>query len=145
MPLRRRPNATEVAINRLIELQQQQKPDPVPVTVENNSLYSYKNLNALAIAAVIGVAAFLWNGVTSQPVKSGEQFALIQTQNAETRSTLIEVKTAVGGLNQKLDALQRDNAETRSGVDKNTAEIDGLKKQVTANSDRITQMERDTR
>lgn len=137
----RKPSATDVALAKLIAAQEA-KP---AVTTDGNSLYSFKNLNALAIAAVIGVSAFLWNGVTTQPVKSGEQFALIQTQNAETRSTLIEVKTAVAGLNSKFDSLQRDNAETRSGVDKNTAEIDSLKKNVMANTDRITQMERDTR
>ncbi len=136
---KRKPTEADLAILELLKAQQ------VKPTTDGNSLYSFKNLNALAIAAIIGLGAFIWTGVTEQPQKNADQFSALQTSSAEIRTTALETKTAVVSLSAKFDAIQRDQSETKSKVDKNTAQIDALDQTVKATSERLSQLERDTR
>ena len=137
----RKPTATDLAVAELLKKQQ----ETAKSATDGNSLYSFKNLNALAIAAIIGLGAFIWTGVTEQPQKNADQFSALQTSSAEIRTTALETKTAVVSLNAKFDSIQRDQSETKSKVDKNAAQIDALEAGVKANSERLSQLERDTR
>jgi hypothetical protein len=119
--------------------------DARATNTSQSNLLSSKNINALVIAAIIGAVAFMWNGVTEQPAKNADQFAAIQSQNAEIRTTVLELKSGFVILNGKFDAQQKDTAEVRSKVDTNAAQIEALVTNVKANSDRISQLEKDTR
>lgn len=136
---KRKPTETDTAI---LDALRAIKEKP---STDTNGLYSMKNLNALAIAAIIGLGAFIWTGVTEAPQKNADQFAALQTQSAEIRTTAMETKTAVVALSAKFDSIQKDQSETKSKVDQNTAQIDSLTQQVKATSERIGQLERDTR
>jgi uncharacterized protein HemX len=138
----RKPTQADLAILEVVKTLKEQNQKPA---TDGNSLYSFKNLNALAIAAIIGLGAFIWTGVTEQPQKNADQFSSLQTSSAEIRTTAMETKTAVVALNNKFDAIQRDASETKSKVDKNAAQIDALEQGVKANSERLSQLERDTR
>lgn len=104
-------------------------------------LLGAKNVNALVIAGVIGAVAFLWTSVNDAP----KQNALLSTQVAEIRTTTLETKTAIASLSLKFDSLQKDGADTKAAVQKNAAQIDALNERVTANTNRISQLEQDTR
>lgn len=138
---KRKPSESELAILDMLKAQREQ----AAPTTTHTGLYSFKNLNALAIAAIIGLGAFIWTGVTEQPQKNADQFAALQTQSAEIRTTALETKTAVVSLNGKFDAIQRDQSETRAKVDKNSAQIDALAQTVQTTAERLGQLERDTR
>lgn len=137
----RKPTQADLAILEAVKaLKEQPKTTPEPT-----HLYSFKNLNALAIAAIIGLGAFIWTGVTEAPQKNADQFAALATSTAEIRTTAMETKTAVVALNAKFDSIQKDQSETKSAVDKNAAQIESVTQQVKANAERIGQLERDTR
>jgi len=136
----RKPTQADLAI--LEAVKALKAPEPTP---KSEGLYTPKTLNSLAIAAIIGLGAFIWSGVTEAPQKNADQFAALQTQSAEIRTTAMETKTAVVALSLKFDAIQKDASDTKSKVDKNSAQIDALGQQVKANTDRLQQLERDTR
>ncbi len=136
----RKPTQADMAILEAVKALKEQKP-----TSDTTGLYSFKNLDTLAIAAIIGLGAFIWTGVTEAPQKNADQFAALATASAEIRTTAMETKTAVVALNAKFDSIQKDQSEVKAKVDKNAAQIESVIAQVKENADRIGQLERDTR
>ncbi len=116
-------------LTQIVELLKQQQ-----LTPQHSSLLSAKNINALVIAGVIGAFAFLWTNVASAP----EQFSAIASQTAEIRTTVVSMKNDFADFRQTLGLV-------KSQTDTIRAEIEALKKDVKSVSDRLTQLERDTR
>ena len=125
---------------KILELLEKQQVS-ISSTPTGFGLLSGKNLNALVIAAIIGITAFIWNQVTEQPSKNAEQ----SSQIAEIRTTVLGLKNDFADIKSSLADNKKDTASIKSQVDTTAAEIDALKRNVQTDSDRITQLEKDTR
>jgi capsule polysaccharide export protein KpsE/RkpR len=67
------------------------------------------------------------------PLQNADTFSLIQQQNAEIKTTVLEMKTSLGALTTKLDQNQRQTADQQ-------ARITGLETNAQANRDNIVQL-----
>lgn len=101
---------------------QNTKPDP---------LFSAKSLNALLIAAIIGICAFVWTSVTSTP----QTFSAIQQQNTEIRTMVGEMRTTLQTMAKTIETNQRDQAQT-------SARMAAVEQQVKSNGERLDKLER---
>ena len=80
------------------------------------------------------VGALVWNTVIATP----KDFGVLQSQTAEIRTTVLEMKTTLGDMNTRLENNSRATSEQQ-------AKITGLESTVKSNNDRLDRMEGDLR
>ena len=95
---------------------------------------SGKNLNVLVMGILGAVGVLLWNNATSQPVENAQTFAVIQQQTAETRTTVLEMRSMLNGINERLESNTKNTADLQSAVA-------AMKTQVDAQSARLDRIE----
>lgn len=95
-------------IKQLLEGQQSKQQDPV--TVPQN-LFSVLVLGILA-----AVGTFVWSNATITPVQTAESFGLLQQQTAEIRTTVLEMRSMVSGMNDRLEHNTKQQSEQQAKI-----------------------------
>lgn len=81
---------------------------------------SPKNINYLVLGVLTAVGALVWNTVVTAPSNFGQ----LSQQNAEIRTTMIEMKTSLTSLTTKFDDSQKvtsDQSARLSTLESQTA------------------------
>jgi ABC-type transporter Mla subunit MlaD len=88
-----------------------------------------KNVNVLVLGVLAAVGALVWNTVVAAPANFGH----LSQQNAEIRTTMVEMKNIVSDLSRKLDEQQKES----SG---HGARLSALENQAVTNKNNIEQL-----
>lgn len=100
----------------------------------NEGFVPKNTLNILVMGIVAAAGALVWTTVTNAP----ENLGLLQQQTAEIRTTVLEMRGTLTGINERLENNTRQTSEQQ-------AKITGLEAQVVTNTGRIQQIEEDLR
>lgn len=95
-----------------------------------------KLLNVLVMGILAAVGALLWTNATDRPLQTAENFAVLQQQTAEIRTTVLEMRSIVTGINERLENQSKTTSDLQS-------KVSALETQVQANSSRLDRLEDD--
>jgi peptidoglycan hydrolase CwlO-like protein len=101
---------------------------------EAEGIVSGKHLNILVMGVMAAAGALVWSTVTEEPLKNADSFAAIQQQTTEIKTTVLEMKSLVNGLAEKLDQNQRQTGDLQ-------AKVSGIEASVNTNRESIKRLE----
>ena len=99
---------------------------------EGGGIVSGNTLNVLVMGVLAAAGALVWNTVTGTP----ESFGLIQQQTAEIRTTVLEMRSTLTDLTERLQENTRDTGQIQT-------KVSALESQVEANKGRIDRLEQE--
>lgn len=101
-------------------------------------LASPKTINMLLLAAAGAAGALVWNTVIDSP----NNFNIIEKQTTEIRTTVLEMRSAMNDMAEKLDRGQRDSADQQSRIAALELTANRNQEDISVIDDRLTQLEK---
>lgn len=97
-----------------------------------------KNVNYLVLGVLAAVGALVWNTVVTAPSNFGQ----LSQQNAEIRTTVLEMKSSLTSLNAKLEENQRQSADQSAAISALQNQAQTNKNNIENLAERVNDMER---
>lgn len=102
-------------------------------------------LKVMILGVIAAVAALVWSSVTTLPLQNADTFSTIQQQNAEIKTTVLEMKNQLSDLSTKLDATQKQSADQQAKIARVETLTSQNKDSINQLNDRVGQLERKDR
>jgi hypothetical protein len=121
-----------IDVKDLLDALRARQPQP-----ESDGIVPKNSIHILVMGIVAAVGALIWSNATTQPARNAEIFGSIQQQTAEIRTTVLEMRGTLTGINERLENNTRQTADQQ-------AKIAALESKAATNSDRIRRLEEES-